>query len=868
MNRAAAVSAFFLLLALSLVAWPLPPSGSPPGPEETPGVTAFLDALAARPLGPANMGGRVTDLAVVEGRPSTIYLATASGGLWKTVNNGTTWSPLFDNQASGSVGAVAVAASNPEVVWAGTGEANARNSVSWGDGVYRSTDGGLTWQNMGLRDSEHIGRIRIHPKNPDVVYVAALGHLWGPNPQRGVYKTVDGGKTWQQVLAFDADTGAVDLAAHPDEPDTLYAAAFRVRRDGFAGGNPAVQTGPAAGLYKTTDGGKTWQRLTRGLPDRPLGRCGIDVYRKDPRILYAVVQTDKTPMVRESEWGQPARASGQTDSGGIFRSQDAGQSWVKVNDLCPRPFYFGLIRIDPADPNRIYVGGVNLHVSADGGKTFSKDGGRGIHADHHALWIDPGDPNHLIVGNDGGLYFSYDRGRNWEAIRGMPLGQFYGVAVDMRRPYRVYGGLQDSGSWGGPSATCSSEGITAADWTRVLAADGFQCQADPADADTVYAESQWGGLARLNVRTGGGRDIQPKPPDRTPAYRFNWNSPVLLSPHNPRTVYFGGNHLFRSLNRGDTWEAISPELTRGRPGPSPDQGHTITTIAESLVTPGVLWVGTDDGRVHVSRNGGVTWTDVSDRVPGVPGARWVSRVEASHFAEGTAYLAIDRHGQDDRRPYVFRTLDYGATWQDVTHNLPVDGSMHVVREDPRNRDLLFAGSEHGLFVSLDAGLSWRRLRVGLPAVPVRDLVIHPRDHDLVIGTHGRSIYVLDITPLEELPPRQWGESASLCDVKPATRFRPRGTRDLGARVYAAPNPPYGAVIWYYLRQKERAVRIVIADARGVAVAVLAGAEGPGLHRVIWNLRTTSGAAPAGDYQVRLEVGERPLVKKLHVDAED
>jgi photosystem II stability/assembly factor-like uncharacterized protein len=868
MNRAAAVAAFFLLLMLSLVAWPLPHSGAPGGAEAPPPLTAFLDALVARPLGPANMGGRVTDVAVVEGRPGTIYLATASGGLWKTVNNGTTWMPLFDTQNTSSLGAVAVAPSNPDVVWAGTGEANARNSVSWGDGVYKSTDGGLTWQNMGLKESEHIGRIRIHPKKPEVVYVAALGRLWGPNPERGVYKTTDGGKSWQRVLTLDADTGCIDLALHPDEPQTLYAAAFRVRRDGFAGSNPAVQTGPAAGLYKTTDGGKTWQRLTRGLPDRPLGRCGIDVARKDPRILYAVVQTDRTSLVRESEWGQAARAGGQTDSGGVFRSEDAGQSWVKVNDLCPRPFYFGLVRTDPTDPNRVYVGGVNLHVSSDGGKTFSKDGGRGMHADHHALWIDPNDANHLIVGNDGGLYFSYDRGRNWEAVRSMPLGQFYGVAVDQRKPYRVYGGLQDNGSWGGPSATRSPEGITASDWAKILTADGFQCQADPADADTVYAESQWGGLTRLNVRTGEWRDVQPKAPDRQPAYRFNWNSPVLLSPHNPRTVYLGGNQLFRSANRGDTWDVISPDLTRGRPGPSPDQGHTITAIAESPVTAGVLWVGTDDGRVHVSRNGGATWTDVGDRVPGAAGARWVTRIETSHFAEGVAYLAIDRHRSDDRRPYVYRTVDFGSSWQDVTKDLPADGSVHVVREDPRNRDLLFAGTERGLFVSLDAGSSWQRLRAGLPTVPVYDLVIHPRDRELVIGTHGRSLYAQDIAPLEELTRRQWTDGAYLCDVRPATRFRYRGTRELGAKVYAAPNPPYGALIWYYLKEKERAVRVVIADAKGVAVASLTGAEEPGLHRVVWNLRTGSGGAPAGDYQVRLEVGDRLLVKKLHVDAED
>jgi photosystem II stability/assembly factor-like uncharacterized protein len=869
MNRTAAVSAFLLLLLLSLVAWPLPPAGPPPRAEEQPSLASLLDALVARPLGPANMGGRIADIAVVENRPGTIYLAAASGGLWKTGNNGTTWAPVFDNQPTVSLGAVAVAPSNPDIVWAGTGEANARNSVSWGDGVYKSTDSGQTWQNMGLKDSEHIGRIRIHPKNPDVVYVAALGHLWGPNPQRGLYKTTDGGKTWQRSLFLNEDTGCIDLAIHPDEPDTLYAAAYRVRRGPFAGGNPAVQTGPEAGLYKTTDGGKTWQRLTRGLPDRPLGRCGLDVYRKDPRIVYAVIQTDKTTLVRETEWGQPAKTSSQADSGGVFRSEDGGQSWVKVNDLCPRPFYFSLIRVDPRDPDRVYVGGLNLHVSRDGGKTFSKDGGRGMHADHHALWIDPNDSTHLIAGNDGGLYFSYDRGSNWEAIRNMPLGQFYGVAVDMRKPYWVYGGLQDNGSWGGPSATRSAEGITASDWTHILGADGFQCQADPADADTVYAETQYGGLARLNVRTGAARDIQPKAAERTPAYRFNWSAPVLLSPHNPRTVYFGGNHLFRSVNRGDTWEVISPDLTHGGPGPSPDQGHTITTIAQSPMSAGVLWAGTDDGRVQVTRNGGLTWTDVGDRVPGVPVTRWITRIEASRFAEGTAYLAIDRHRHDDRRPYVFRTLDYGASWQNVTKNLPAEGPVHVIREDPRNRDLLFVGTEFGLFASLDAGSSWQRLKAGLPTVAVHDLVIHPRDRDLVIGTHGRSVYVLDVSPLEELTPRQLTEAAYLCDVKPATRFRHRGARELGSsKVYGAPNPPSGAGIWYYLKEKPQTLHIVITDAQGSPVASVTAAEEPGLHRVSWDLRTRTGGVPAGDYLVRLEVGDRTVVKKLHVDAED
>jgi photosystem II stability/assembly factor-like uncharacterized protein len=863
--------AFRLVLGLAAL---LPVRPLPAAPQNfDPGM---LDVLAARPLGPANMGGRVVDVAVVEGRPATMYVASASGGLWKTVNNGTTWTPVFEHEATAALGAVAVAPSNPDVVWVGTGEANARNSVSWGDGVYKSTDGGKTWTNTGLRESAHVGRIVIHPRNPDVVYVAALGRLWGPNRERGLYKTVDGGKTWRQVKSLGEETGFVDLALDPNDPDTLYAAGYHVRRGPFAGGNPAEMWGPEAGLYRTADGGENWVRLSAGLPTRPLGRCGLAVARKDPRVVYAVVQTDRTVLARESEWGQPAHPGGDPETGGVFRSDDHGETWAKVNDLCPRPFYFSQVRVDPGDDRRVYVLGVSLHVSADGGRTFTADGASGIHSDHHALWVDPADPQHLVLGGDGGLFLSYDRGATWGHVKNLPIAQFYAAAVDTRKPYRVYGGLQDNGTWGGPSATHSAEGITLADWTRVMGGDGFHCQVDPADPDTLYAESQYGGLTRVNVRTGESKGIAPKPADGAAAYRFNWSTPLLLSPHNPRTLYFGGNHLFRSVDRGDSWQEVSPDLTHGRPGPSRDFGHTLTAVAESPLRPGLLYAGSDDGRVHVSRDGGGHWADVSDRVPGVPAERWVTRLECSRFAEGTAYLTLDRHRNDDRAPYVFRTTDYGATWTALANNLPADGPVLVLCEDRRNRNLLFAGTEFGLFASFNGGSSWYRLRAGLPTVAVHDLVIHPRERELVIATHGRGLYVLDVAPLEELTSVVLESAAHLFDVRPATLFESHGSHGLGGGpTYAAPNPPFGAVLCYYLRETSaRPPSLTITDALGNTVAVLKADAGPGLHRLVWDLRAGGDGAragalvPPGDYAARLEVDGQALVKRVRVDAEE
>jgi photosystem II stability/assembly factor-like uncharacterized protein len=836
----------------------------------------LLNAFPARPIGPANMGGRVTDLAVASDRTRTLYVGAASGGLWKSVDDGVSWAAVFDRQACLAIGAVAVAPSDPSTVWVGTGEANPRNSVSWGDGAYKSTDGGQTWAHVGLKETHHIGRIVIHPRDPETVYVAALGHLWGPNPERGIFKTTDGGRTWTRSHFLDEDTGFIDLVMDPGNAETLYAAAFQVRRGVFSGGNPVVQTGPGSGLYKTTDGGQSWVRLTRGLPDRPLGRCALDVARQDPRVLYAVIPTDKTAQNRDAEMGQEARAGTDIETGGIFRSEDGGETWQKVNDLCPRPFYFGQLRIDPSDARRVYVLGVTLHVSTDGGKSFRRGTVPGLHADLHALWIDPSRPNRLIAGSDGGISFSQDRGASWEQLQNLPIGQFYGISVDLRKPYRVYGGLQDNGSWGGPSSTRHRDGVTTADWARVAGGDGFYCQVDPADPDTVYAEGQYAlFLKRINLRTKGEKDIRPRSPQDQPAHRFNWSSPLLLSPHNPKTLYYGGNFLFRSVDRGDHWQTISPDLTLGAPGRAADFGHTITTIAESPLRAGLLYVGTDDGRVHVSRDGGGTWTDVSAAVPNLPPERWISQIECSHFAEGTAYLTVDRHRNDDRRPYVFKTTNHGKTWRSIAGNLPATAPVHVIREDLRNKDLLFVGTEFGLFGSLDGGRSWHRIHNGLPAVPVYDLVIHPRERDLVVGTHGRSIYVLRVQPLEELTRDVRSSAVHLCEVPPASLFSYRPARAPESRkVYRTPNPPFGAPITYYLGAAFTApVRIAITDRHDRLVAEFAGASEAGLHQVVWDLRSGAVGKPsgplveAGTYVVRLEFGEQVLTRPLQIEAE-
>jgi photosystem II stability/assembly factor-like uncharacterized protein len=805
--------------------------------------------LTWRSVGPVGAGGRMIDVAVA-GTPQHIYVAAATGGLWKSTDNGVSWTPIFDHETSISIGAVAALDSNPDVIWVGTGEANPRNSVLWGDGVYKSADGGQTWKNMGLKETHHISRIVIDPNHPDTVYVAALGHMWGPNKERGVYKTTDGGLTWTKSLTVDDHTGAIDLAIDPQDPQTVYAAMYQMQRDGFDGGDPADGWGPGSGIFKTTDGGRNWRKLTRGLPTGDLGRIGLSVSRSNPAVVYAIVQSSTT-VPRETTEGEARPTPGKKtfQNGGVFRSDDRGETWTWVNDADQRPFYFSQIRVDPNNPDHVYIVGNNILESQDGGKTFVSRRDN-IHVDHHAFWIDPANSRHMIDGDDGGVYMTFDAGANWQFVDQMPLSQFYEVDVDNRDPYYIYGGVQDYCSWGGPSATRKTVGIMKSDWQKVMTGDGFQAHPDPQDDNTVYAESQYGGLVRHDVKSGRNVSIKPQPKKGDAAYRFNWETPYIVSTHDHQTLYMGGNFLFKSTDRGDSWAVISPDLTSNKLG-------TASTVAESPLEAGLLYVGTDDGNVWVSRDGGKNWKNVTANVPGMPGKRWVSRVTPSHFAEGTAYLAFDGHWEDDYATYLFKTTDYGATWTAIKGDLPANGPVRVVREGQKNRNLLFAGTQFGAFASIDGGRHWASLMSGLPTQPVADLIIQPREGDLVAATHGRSIYILDdIEPLEELTPEVLSKDAYLFKVRPVVPFDDRVYTDdqfLASNWWHGENPPHGAMIDYYLKagrahrpaatdgRTADAVKITITDGSGHVVRALAGTDDAGINRVVWDLR---GEAPA------------------------
>jgi photosystem II stability/assembly factor-like uncharacterized protein len=802
-----------------------------------------LKNLKFREIGPANMGGRIDDFAVVESNTNIVYAGSASGGVWKSVNSGISWKPVFDEQPVSTIGDVTVSQSEPDVVWVGTGEGNNRQSSSWGNGVYKSADGGKTWNHMGLKDTHHIPRILIHPSNANVVYVAAQGHLWGPNDERGVFKTTDGGKTWSKVLFINADTGVNDIAMDPMNPDTIYAAAYQRRRTAFGlnGG------GPGSGIYRTTDGGATWKKLTNGLPKTEMGRIALDVYRRNGNVVYALVESEDP---------------------GIYRSDDKGENWTKMSNTNPRPMYFSQVRIDPNNDQRIWVAGVNMAYSEDGGKTFVQNRVTRIHVDFHAIWIDPANSDNMIVGCDGGIHFSRDAGRSWDAREQIAIGQFYEIAYDMAKPYKVCGGLQDNSSWCGPTATTNQRGITNEDWYTVQGGDGFYAQIDPEEPWIVYAESQDGNLARRDLRTHEARSIRPREDDDKMArFRFQWNSPVMISKYDRKTLYYGGNFVFKSTDQGDNWTRISPDLTSGvdrktlsimgrkvedRTMLSRNDGvaasPTITTLSESPTRAGILWAGTDDGNLHVSRDG-ETWKNITANVPGVPKGTYVSRVVASSFDPGTAYVAFDGHRSDDFNIYLFKTTDFGQTWKSITNGIPKSGgTIHVVREHPRNRDLLFAGGEYGLYVSFDRGDNWQELKNNLPRVPVDDIQIHSRDNDLILATHGRSVWILDsISALEHMNARAVDSPVQAFDVRPAIQWRMARKRDFDAHdVFIGANPPAGAIIDFWTKSKPdlKDVKISILDASGKTIAtVKPTAVDAGVNRVIWNLRSDRPVPP-------------------------
>ena len=858
------------------LAVPVPAASGDPGPAAL-GDSSVLATLAQgrselddtlfaglkwRSIGPANHGGRTVDFAVAlrPEAPDVIYAATASGGLWASSNEGTTWEPVFD-EVDGllSIGDVAVAPSNPNIVWVGTGEANNRQSSPWGDGVYVSVDGARSWQHVGLKETRHVGRIVIHPTNPDVVYVAAVGHLWGPNEERGVYRTTDGGESWEKVLYVDQHTGAVDLVMDPLDPKTLLAAMYQRQRSnwGFAGG------GPGSGLYRTVDGGESWEELTEGLPEGEMGRIGLAIYPKDPRLVYAIVEADP-----RGGFGAPPRPESEL-KGGVFRSTDRGESWEQVNTLNPRPSSYSQIRVDPNDPHRVYVLGQRLHVSDDGGRTFTAPlwstwieghafGGGGVHPDNHALWIDPRNSNRQLLGNDGGVMMSWDRGETWRFIDNLPIGQFYEIGVDMRDPYYVCGGLQDNGSWCVPSATRSRDGITNHDVYNVGGGDGFNAEIDPNDHTILFLEWQGGRIYRLDLTTMHRQQLRPmpkaKPEDDDDGYRWNWNTPIVMSTRDPATIYVGSNHVHRSTDRGVTWEEISPDLTSAidrdeleimgrkvtdealsRHDGVSSYGN-LTTVSESPLEPEVLYTGSDDGQVHLTRDGGANWTNITD-IPGLPPFTYVSGMVVSAHAPGRVYATFDGHANDDYKPYVYVSDNYGRMWRSLTNGLPEETSVNVIQEHHRNPNLLFVGHEKGVHVSIDRGESWASLNNNLPPVPVDDLVIHPRDNDLIVGTHGRSIWILDdIGPLEALTEEVLGSDGQLLPGQPARLFHmnsPQGW--FGRGQFFAPNPDYGARITYYLREAADEVEISIRDASGEQVRKLEGSGKRGINRVTWDL---------------------------------
>jgi photosystem II stability/assembly factor-like uncharacterized protein len=811
----------------------------------------LLSAIEPRELGPTTMGGRIMDIAVYERDKRVFYVGVSGGGVWKTESGGVTFEPVFDKQDLIGIGAVAVSQRDPNVVWAGTGEPSSRNSALFGNGLYKSTDGGKTWACVGLRESKQIGKIAIHPKNEDVVLVAALGQLWGPNEERGLYRTEDGGKTWRKVIDAGPKAGAVDVAFDPKDPSVVLAATWeRIRMP-----HDFASRGPGSALWRSTDGGRTFSKVTRGLPEGPLGRIGLSFHRADPRLVVATVDAKL---------------------GGVFVSQDRGASWEFRNRLNPRPFYFSTPCFDPADRNRIYLLGVNFHVSEDQGRTFRELPAK-AHPDHHAIWIDPRDTAHVLVGHDGGLSETRDRGRTWRMLDSMAIGQFYAVAVDMRKPYYVYGGLQDNGSWGGPSQTREG-GVAAWHWYGVGGGDGFHVQVEPENWEWVYVESQGGALQRLNQATGETAFIRPRPPQGE-QYRFNWSSPLQISPHNSSTIYFGGNKVFKSTDRGKNWKVMSPDLTtddkaKQRPpqGDSVDSGAerhcTIVTLSESPLKPGVLWVGTDDGLLHVTTDDGATWREVSSRLPGAPRGTWVSRVRPSKFKEGRCYVTLDGHRTNDYSPYVYVTEDMGETWTKITNGLDNDDCCYVIEEGRLNQDLLFLGTERGLWASMDRGKSWTRYTTGaFPNARVDDLVIHPRELDLVVGTHGRSIWIVPVQPLEHLSSEALAKDVFV--APPQTVYllgRVSQPSPWRGDTWMSRNTQPGTIVAYYLRT-ETSSKVVVSfmDASGKELAKLDGTGKAGLNTVTWRPNRRVLNARTGDVTVVVKIGDQEHRAALRIE---
>ena len=852
--------------ACSLWAQPQPAAPQTTAPVKVD--TETISGLGARNIGSAAMSGRIAAIdAVHEGDRLTVYLGSASGGVWKSVNGGTTYKPVFDKQPVQSIGAVTIDPKDPKVVWVGTGESWTRNSVSVGDGIYKSTDGGETWTNMGLGNSERIVRILVDPNDSNTVYACAPGKLWSDSEERGLFKTTDGGKSWMKILkGSNLSTGCSMVSMDHQNPKTLYAGLWDFRRKGwtFRSGGDGSAAPSGSGLFKSNDGGATWSDLSeksaKGLPSKPWGRVAVTVAPSKANVVYAFIEADPP-------------------KNGLYRSDDGGQSWQALDrsqSMVWRPFYFANLIVDPKNENRIFKPDNGLIVSSDGGKSFSNITG-GAHGDFHDVWIDPASTDHLIAGDDGGVWYSYDGGNRWWKGENLPVSQFYHVSVDMDIPYHVYGGLQDNSSWVGASQYPG--GITNAQWENMYGGDGFWMFSDSSDPDFIYAESQGGEIGRINRKTHEVRAIKPLPRYNEGKLRYNWNTPIHLSPTQKGVIYIGSQFLYRSADHGQTWDRISPDLTTNDPekqkqeqsggvtvdNSSAEMHTTIYAISESPKDANVIWAGTDDGNLQITRDGGKSWSNVAANVPGIPKNAWVSYVDTGHFDAGTAYVTFDAHTSGDLKPYVYRTTDFGKSWKAVVSaDSGVRGYAHVVREDLVDRDLLFVGTEFGLWISLDGGAQWAQYKGGdLPSVAVRDLAIHPRDHDLIIATHGRGIWIIDdITPLRALTPEMLGQKAVFVASKsPVQRLNASGGWANGDAAFEGANPPGDAVVTYY--QKSRHIfgdlNIEVFDASGKSLGTIPSSKRRGLNRATWSMRIKAPQVPtAASAAFGASVGPRVL----------
>ncbi len=885
-----------------------PPLAAAETPSPSPGPPQLTDVLfknlKARSIGPAVMGGRTSDIALDPKNPFVFYVGLAHGGVFKTEDNGVSFDPIFDKQPVLSIGAVAVAPSDSNVIWVGTGEANDRNSSGWGNGVYRSTDGGENWQNVGLKESRAIGRIVVHPSKPEVAYVAVSGHLWIDSGERGLFKTTDAGKTWKLILQAPAPhntrTGCCDVVLDPANPEIVYAALYPRQRTpwSFTSGPGATGGEDVGGIFKSTNGGASWKKLTDGLPGQT-GRIGLAVSASNPRVVMAEVQS--------YEGGTSSIDDMRSKSGGVFRSENEGEKWTRVSAINPRPFYFSQIRIDPANDQRVYLLEYALLVSDDGGKNFREDLSDKIHADCHALVIQPGTVppptppkpedkgkppkppvcQRLLLGTDGGVYQSFAAGKGWEHLNRIPAGEFYRITLDDSKPYfRIAGGLQDNENWVGPSGVQSKEGIRNSDWISLAGGDGFYVVFDPSDRDVFYAESQEGEVHRINLRNGELRQLRPEPHEGQPKYRFHWNSPLIGSVHKPGVIYLAGNHVFRLTDRAEKYAVISPDLTRNDParttatGSGAENYGVVFSLAESPKRAGLLWAGTDDGRLWVTENDGGKWTELTDNLPEPARGQWVTRIEPSHGDPNVAYVATNAYRAGDDRPMILRTSDLGKTWQPVVGDLPANAPVEVVREDLVNPRLLYAGTHFGLFASFDQGTHW--IRIGdVPAVRIDDVQIHPRTADLVIGTHGRSIAILDDTvPFRELTPEIAAKPAHLFSVRSVTgAYLQAGYADSnGKGVYRGANPAEGALFTVWVREfTGEEIKIAVTKPTGQPVANLKAPGAPGFTRLNWDLRPTKDVSveyggddpkrllPAGDYTAELSFGALKMKQNFHVD---